>query len=57
MAFENLSDKLQGVFKKLRGKGVLTEKDLKEVVADSGKAVYYDGSYVITMDERLRNGI
>ena len=32
MAFENLSDKLQGVFKKLRGKGVLTEKDLKEAL-------------------------
>ena len=30
---------------------VETEKDLKEVVADSGKAVYYDGSYVITMDD------
>ena len=35
MAFENLSDKLQSVFKKLRGKGRLTEADvdvaLKEV--------------------------
>ena len=35
MAFENLSDKLQNVFKKLRGKGILTEADvdvaLKEV--------------------------
>ena len=28
MAFENLSDKLQGTFKKLRGKGVLTEQDI-----------------------------
>ncbi len=28
MAFENLSDKLQGTFKKLRGKGVLTEADI-----------------------------
>ncbi|MCI8633685.1 MAG: signal recognition particle protein [Lachnospiraceae bacterium] len=34
MAFENLSDKLQGVFKKLRGKGVLTEKDLKEALRE-----------------------
>lgn len=28
MAFESLSDKLQGTFKKLRGKGVLTESDI-----------------------------
>ena len=32
MAFESLSDKLQNVFKKLRGKGVLTEKDIKEAL-------------------------
>ena len=30
MAFENLSEKLQNRFKKLRGQGVLTEKKLKE---------------------------
>jgi len=30
MAFENLSERLQEVFKRLRGKGTLTEKDLKE---------------------------
>ncbi len=30
MAFENLSEKLTQAFKKLRGKGVVTEKDLKE---------------------------
>ncbi len=34
MAFENLSDKLQGVFKKLRSKGTLTEKDLKEAMRE-----------------------
>ena len=28
MAFENLSEKLQNTFKKLRGKGVLTEEDI-----------------------------
>jgi len=28
MAFESLSDKLQGTFKTLKGKGVLTEKDI-----------------------------
>ena len=30
MAFENLSDKLQEIFKGFRSKGTLTEKDLKE---------------------------
>ena len=30
MAFENLSDKLNSVFKKLRGKGRLTAADVKE---------------------------
>ena len=30
MAFESLSEKLSMAFKKLRGKGVVTEKDLKE---------------------------
>ncbi|MBR3404755.1 MAG: signal recognition particle receptor subunit alpha, partial [Firmicutes bacterium] len=34
MAFENLSDKLQAVFKRLRGKGTLTEKDLKEAMRE-----------------------
>ena len=34
MAFENLSDKLQSVFKKLNGKGVLTDKDLKEALRE-----------------------
>ena len=34
MAFENLSDKLQGVFKKLRSKGTLTEKDLKDAMRE-----------------------
>lgn len=34
MAFESLSDKLQNVFKKLRGKGVLTEKDIKEALRE-----------------------
>ena len=34
MAFESLGDKLQGVFKKLRGKGKLTEKDIKEAMRE-----------------------
>ena len=34
MAFESLSDKLQNVFKKLRGKGRLTEADVKEAMKE-----------------------
>ena len=34
MAFENLSDKLAGVFKKLRSKGKLTESDVKAAMRE-----------------------
>jgi signal recognition particle subunit SRP54 len=34
MAFEGLSEKLQNVFKKLRGKGVLTESDIDEAMRE-----------------------
>ena len=34
MAFEGLSEKLQGVFKKLKGKGVLSEKDIDEAMRE-----------------------
>ena len=34
MAFENLGDKLQGVFKRLRGTGQLTEKDIKDAMRE-----------------------
>lgn len=34
MAFENLSSKLQDVFKQLRGKGKLTEKDVKAALRE-----------------------
>ena len=34
MAFENLSEKLQGTFKKLRGKGVLTEADINDAMRE-----------------------
>lgn len=34
MAFEGLSDKLQGVFKKLKGKGILTEEDINEAMRE-----------------------
>ena len=34
MAFENLGDKLQNVFKQLRSKGKLTEKDVKDAMRE-----------------------
>ena len=34
MAFENLSDKLQNVFKNLRGKGRLSEADVKAALKE-----------------------
>ena len=34
MAFENLTEKLQNVFKKLRGKGVLTEADVETALKE-----------------------
>ena len=34
MAFESLSDRLSGVFKKLRGKGKLTEADIKAAMRE-----------------------
>ncbi|MDR2609834.1 MAG: signal recognition particle protein [Clostridiales Family XIII bacterium] len=34
MAFEGLSEKLQNVFKKLKGKGVLTESDIDEAMRE-----------------------
>ena len=34
MAFESLSDKLQSAFKKLKGKGVLTEADISEAMRE-----------------------
>lgn len=34
MAFEGLSEKLQGVFKNLKGKGSLTEKDINEAMRE-----------------------
>ena len=34
MAFESLSDKLQNVFKNLRGKGRLSEEDVKAAMKE-----------------------
>ena len=34
MAFEGLSEKLNGIFKKLKGKGILTEADIQEAMRE-----------------------
>ena len=34
MAFEGLSEKLQGIFKKLKGKGVLSERDIDDAMRE-----------------------
>ncbi|MBR5926362.1 MAG: signal recognition particle receptor subunit alpha, partial [Firmicutes bacterium] len=34
MAFENLGEKLTGIFKNLRGKVKITEKDVKEAMRE-----------------------
>ena len=39
MAFESLSEKLQGVFKNLRSKGRLTEYDVKEALKEIKRAL------------------
>ena len=39
MAFESLSDKMQGVFKKLRSKGLLDEADVKEAMKEVKRAL------------------
>ena len=35
MAFESLTERLNGVFKKLRGKGKLNEADIKAAMRDA----------------------
>ena len=39
MAFDSLSDKMQGVFKKLKSKGLLTEDDVKEAMKEVKRAL------------------
>ncbi|MBR2742647.1 MAG: signal recognition particle protein [Clostridia bacterium] len=51
MAFESLSDKLQAVFKKLRGKGKLSEADIKEVMREIRLALLEaDVNYKVVRD-------
>ncbi len=51
MAFEGLSDKLSGIFKKLRTKGKLSEKDIKETMREVRLALLEaDVNYKVAKD-------
>ena len=51
MAFEGLSSKLQDTFKKLRGKGKLSEKDIKVAMREVKLALLEaDVNYKIVRD-------
>ncbi len=51
MAFENLSEKLGGIFKKLKGRGVLTEKDIKDSMREIKLALLEaDVNYKVVKD-------
>ena len=51
MAFESLSEKLNEAFKKLRGKGRLTENDVKEAMREVRMALLEaDVSYKVVKD-------
>ena len=50
MAFESLTDRLNGVFKKLRGKGKLTEADIKAAMREVRMALLEaDVNYKVAM--------
>ena len=51
MAFENLSEKLNNVFKKLKGKGRLSEQDVKDAMREVRLALLEaDVSYKVVKD-------
>ncbi len=51
MAFENLSEKLGAVFKKLKGRGVVTEKDIKDSMREIKLALLEaDVNYKVVKD-------
>ena len=51
MAFEGLSEKLNGVFKRLRGKGRISEADVKEAMREVRLALLEaDVSYKVVKD-------
>ena len=60
MAFESLSEKLQNTFKKLKGKGVLTEADINDamkIAAAHALAELVGDDLFVTNTQRLKKGI
>ena len=56
MAFESLTDRLNGVFKKLRGKGKLTEADIKAAMREVRMALLEaDVNYKLPKTSALRS--
>ena len=55
MAFESLTDKLQNVFKKLRGKGRLTEEDVKVALKEVKMALLEADVNLSSLRRRFRN--
>ena len=54
MAFENLSDKLSGVFKRLRSKGKLSEADVKAAMV-MGPKVLHTLWIIMLLNARIEN--
>ena len=51
MPFENLSERFQAAFKKLRGKGKLTEDDVNEALKEMRRALLEaDVNFAVTKD-------
>jgi signal recognition particle subunit SRP54 len=49
--FENLTDRLEGVFKKLRGHGILSEDNIKEAMREVRMALLEaDVNYKVAQD-------
>ena len=55
MAFESLSDRLNGVFKRLRGKGKLTEADIKAAMREVRMALLEADVEIRAGDFHLRD--
>ena len=51
MAFESLGEKLQGIFKKIKSKGKISEKDLKDALREVRMALLEaDVNYKVVKD-------
>ncbi|MGB9810846.1 MAG: signal recognition particle receptor subunit alpha, partial [Dictyoglomus turgidum] len=53
--FENLTSRLQEIFRKLRGKGKLTEKDIEEALREVRQALLEADAHYKVVKELLNN--